>query len=191
MILAIVLWLLLALLLAAVLVLSLPVRVRLLAQSGPVRRVSLELGLLGGLVPWIKVVDTARPAAPKPGAPKPERKPKAKRKRAPGRARGLRMARAAPRLLRGLLGQIHLDRFHVNCVFGLDDPADTGRLFGLLAPIQYGTDWAWGRNVSIDMRPDFNRLCLDGNADVALAVTPLRLLPPAVRFAWATFGVRR
>lgn len=193
--LAVILWFLLALGLALLLALALPVRLRLHARSQPVRRLRLELGLLAGMGPSIAMVDTSRRAKPPKAAKKPEPVRRRKRKKARtvgiGAGRGLRMARAAPGLLGGVLRQVRVERFIVDCVFGLGDPAETGQVFGLLAPFQYGSQWAWGRATRVVFTPDFDRRCLEGEADVALAVTPLRLLSPALRFAWAVFGPRR
>ena len=98
------------------------------------------------------------------------------------------MVRAGPGLIGGVLRCIRVDRFRVDCTFGLGDPAETGQVFGVLAPFVYGTRWAWGRADAVALTPVFDRACLEGEADVALAVTPMRLLGPVLRFAWATFG---
>jgi len=180
-----ILWVLLALILLLLLALALPVRLRLHAQSEPARQLRLELGLLGGLVPWIAIYDSTRPRKAKPTKQKKQKKLKWQGGKG---GQGARMLQAGPRLLRGILGCIRVDWFYVNCVFGLGDPAETGQVFGLLAPLQYGTAWAWGRQVDVVLAPDFGRVCLDGKADVALAVTPIHLVPPAARFVWASFG---
>ncbi|MCP3969492.1 MAG: DUF2953 domain-containing protein [Rhodobacteraceae bacterium] len=189
MILSVILWLLLALGLAVVAVLVLPVRLRLRAHARQDRRLRLELGLLGGLVPWIMVLDTDRPKKPEPVARKTAGKSKAgrKRRRGFGRARGMRAVRAVPKLLGGLLRCVRVQRALVDCVFGLDDPAETGQVFGQIAPVIYAMP---GRE-HVALRPDFTAARLEGEAELALAVVPVTLLGPVVRFAWAVFGPRR
>ena len=113
---------------AVVAVLCLPVRLRLHARSAPSRVARVELGLFGGLLPWIVVVDTERPKKPKAKAKPKEEKKRKKKRRGKGRA-GL--WRALPGLFRGLLRPVRVERFEIDCTFGLGDPADTGQLFGL------------------------------------------------------------
>ncbi len=189
--LAVLLWALAALAVLVLAVLALPVRLRFRAESEPVRRARVELGLLGGLVPWIGVADSARPrtAKHKPERPKTHKKRRTKARASPRTLR--RMLRAGPDLLIGMLRQIRVERFLVECRFGLADPADTGQLFGMLAPVAYGGPWIVGRPAEVTLTPVFDRACLDGRAEIALSVVPLRLLPPALRFGWAAFGPAR
>lgn len=185
------LWLLLGLLVLAVVVLALPVRLRLAARTEPEPVARVELGLLGGLVPRFAVFDSAwrRDRAPPPdaGVLKPER-PKKKRRK--GRSGG-RMLRAVPRLLRDLLRCVRIEECDVSGRFGLVDPADTGQVYGLIAPLAFGGAWALGENTRISVVPEFRGPCLEGRADILLAVVPLRLVPPVVRFAWHSFGPER
>lgn len=191
MVLSILLWALLALVLVVLAVLALPVRLRLHAQSFPMGRIRLELGLLGGLVPWIAMADSSRPRKARPsagaGAARPQKARTAKKRRRPGRGRAARMLRAGPALIGGVLGCVRVDRFHVDCTFGLGDPAETGQVFGALAPFVYGARWGRGAAPSVKLTPVFDRACLEGEADVTLAVTPIRLLGPVLRFGWASF----
>ncbi|MDF0601521.1 DUF2953 domain-containing protein [Psychromarinibacter sp. C21-152] len=187
------LWLLLILVLGVVAVLALPVRLRVVGRTQPERWVRVELGLLGGLVPRFAVFDSVRsgggeappdqPAAPKPGR---------RRKRGTsGKRRGRRMIRAAPRLLQDLLRQVRIERLDLDGCFGLGDPAETGQVFGMLAPLAYGGGWMLGPGARLAVTPVFDRACLEGRGDVMVAVVPLALVPPAIRFAWAVFGPRR
>ena len=179
---AVLFWVLVALLAAVAALLCLPVRLRLFAKSEPARVARVDLGLLGGWVPWIALFDTERPKRRK--AKQKREKKRMSRKR---RRRG-RIPRGLPGLLRGLLAQVRVERFELDCTFGLGDPAETGQLFGVLAPLQYGTAWAWGPGTRIALVPDFDRARLDGRADVILSLVPIRWLPPVLRFAW---GLRR
>ncbi len=184
---AVLLWILLALLAAVVALLCLPVKLRLDARSEPVRAARLELGLLGGWVPWIALVDTARPRKRKAKAKKRKKKEKHKKKRA-GKGGGAWLWRGLPGLLRGLLRPVRLERFELDCAFGLGDPAETGQLYGMLAPLYYGTAGVRGPRTRITLVPDFERARLEGRADVVLSVVPARWLPPLVRFGWAAWG---
>ncbi len=191
-----VLWLLTALLLALLAVLALPIRLRLFATSAPVRRIRLELGLLGGLVPRIALVDSARAKTrQRPERPRKPEKPgrPARMRRRPGRARRWagRMLRAGPDLLTGLLRQFRVERLRADCAFGLGDPAETGELFGVIGPWLYGSRWAWADPGAVRLTPVFDRACLEGEAEAVISVVPLRLIPPAVAFGWAVWGPAR
>ena len=179
----------LALFAAVTVLLCLPVRLRLYARSEPSRVARVELGLLGGWVPWIAVVDTERPRRRK--AKRKDRKDRKLRKTKRKTGGGARMLRALPGLLRGLLAQVRVERFEFDCTFGLGDPAETGRLYGMLAAVRYGTASAWGPGARIALVPDFDRARLDGRADVILSVVPARWLPPLARFGWSVWGPGR
>lgn len=84
--------------------------------------------------------------APQGGRRKPRSaKPKRARRRKPGKPSGVRRAlamvrsedfpRRVLRLLRDLLRSVHVRRFDFDLRVGLDDPADTGRLWGLIGPV--------------------------------------------------------
>lgn len=96
------------------------------------------------------------------------------------------MARAAPGLVGGLLRQFRILRIEAEADFGFDDPADTGAVYGLLAPFAFGLPP--GTRSSVVLRPDFETPRLSGRIDATVEVTPIRLLPPALRFAWRSFG---
>ena len=102
-----------------------------------------------------------------------------------------RLLRAGPRLVGGVLRQIRLERLHVTARFGLGDPAETGQLFGMLAPVAYAPQWLGSKAVSVVLTPVFEARCLSGAAEGALAVTPIRLLPPGLVFVWRVFGPGR
>ncbi len=72
--------------------------------------------------------------------------------------------------------------------FGFDDPADTGVLYGYLSPLVYaGTGLP---DVTLDLRPDFERAGLRGNLDALLEVTPIFLLLPAMNVGWRVIRAR-
>ena len=146
----------------------------------------VELGLLGGWVPGIAVVDTERPRKRKAGREKEQKHKKRRRK-----GGGARFLQGLPGLVRGLLRPVRVERFILDCTFGLGDPADTGQLYGMLAPVQRGTAGLGGPGTRITLVPDFERARLEGRADVVLSLVPVRWLPPVLRFAWGTWGPGR
>lgn len=161
-------WALLAAVGAVVLaVLCLPARLEVSAGSDPLRwRVGLRLA--AGLVPAIRVTDSARPKPQKHKAARPL-----------GADRGRRMLPAALRLVRDLVAVLTVETCAGHLRFGLGDPADTGQLFGAVLPLQL----AWPERLTLT--PDFDGLCLAGQVNLCLKVLPVRLLPPLVRFGWA------
>ncbi|MFW8635637.1 DUF2953 domain-containing protein [Cribrihabitans pelagius] len=134
----------------------------------------------GGFGPRITLRRRAKP----PGTGKPARRP---RKRRGGRqARPLRLAAAALRLAAEILRRVHIRRLVAQGTFGTGDPAETGQLFGLLAPLIHAP--APCRRLRLEVEPDFARASLSGRAELDLSVVPAALLLPAARFGWRAFG---
>jgi hypothetical protein len=185
-----VLWGLLLVLVAALLlvsaVLATPVQIAFAAARSPGWQLKIVARLLGGLTPEIVLHDSERP--------KRRRKaPRAKEKKAPGSRRRSgwipRAMAAAPQLVTGLLEPVHLENLAIDADIGLEDPADTGQLFGMLAAASYALPRPAG--MSIVVRPDFSGARAAGKLEVALSCVPILLIPPGVRFAWRVFGPRR
>ena len=165
-----------------------PVRIRFVASASPSWRLRVGARLFGGLMPTIPVYDSARRDAPTRKQPAQPDAGRRKARPAPHKDHGLipRMLRAAPRLAFELLGTIHLTRLAVDADVELADPADTGQLYGLLAPFLYGRSHA----DSLNLRPDFTGPRLEGRALAELSVIPAAFVPPGVRFAWRVYGPR-
>jgi hypothetical protein len=180
--LTVLLWLLAALACAVVLLVALPVRITVRAGSVP-PSLALRLRLLGGLIPEF----TLSGGSSAPGTPPASHA--THRKRRPGPPRWTppvgKMIRAAPTLLAGLVRPFRIEYLRIDMHFGLGDPAATGELFGLLAPLAYGT--AGSDRLRISLRPEFEKRCLTGEAEGAVRFVPVALIPPALRFAWAVF----
>ncbi|WP_172300073.1 DUF2953 domain-containing protein [Pseudoruegeria sp. HB172150] len=191
------LWLLLAVVLAVILVLALPVRLRLLAQSEPELWARMELGLFGGALPNFSVFNSAqrrqRVKTEVSASSEALSQSQPKKRTAIGKKsdRGMRVLRAAPRLLGGLLRRMKIERCDLDCRFGLGDPAETGQIYGLVAPVAYGSGMLFGQDNHVSVEPVFDRACLEGRVDVTVAAIPFRLLVPALKFGWAVFGPRR
>ena len=111
------------------------------------------------------------------------------------RTRGLmrRVARLAWRLRR----QITLKEFHVRTAFGLDDPADTGIVYGVLSPLLV---MARMGGLNVDCRPMFQESGLKGAVGGTIQVRPLPVAgalmaflvsPPVLRSVRAAWRARK
>lgn len=169
-----------ALVALVVLVLVTPVRVQAQLRSTPHWHYRVDAWLLGGLSPRLPLVDSRRPRKPKLRKPK----PKTTRRAAPDG-----IANALPRLIKELLQVVHLEELRLDAGFGLPDPADTGQLYGCLAPLQYAGFLPEQTNVSL--RPNFTGQSFDCALDGSAHFTAAALLPPAVRFGWRVYGPGR
>lgn len=181
-VLTVLVWLLAALAVTVVLLVTLPVRITVRAGSVP-PSFALRLRLLGGLVPEFALSGGNQAQV---GPKTPRAAPRKRRRGAPRRAPPVgKMLRAAPALLAGLVRPFRIEYLCIDMRFGLGDPAATGELFGLLAPLAYGT--AGCDRLRISLRPEFDSRCLIGEAEGAVRFVPVALIPPALRFAWAVF----
>ena len=171
-------WIVLAALLALLAVLAAPVEVSVTADSRATPRVSVRIGLLGGVLPAFALTS--------PTGRKERKKEKRKRAKAGGGVDGKRVACNLPALFAGLLRQIEISRLVLRLRFGLGDPAETGALYGqamaLAAPLNAR------RGVAVDLAPDFGDKVLAGRGEIAFRATPLAFVPPILRFVWASFG---
>jgi hypothetical protein len=86
---------------------------------------------------------------------------------------------SAMRLVRVLLARIHLRRFHLRARYGLGDPADTGQLSGILAPV---LALASARGMDVRCRPEFTDAVLDGSCSGTIAVRPLSVFAVIIAF---------
>ncbi|UWQ60992.1 DUF2953 domain-containing protein (plasmid) [Leisingera caerulea] len=169
----------LAVLLAAllgliVLVLVLPLRIELVLRKEAGLVFSAALRPLGGFGPRIRLSGRRKtPAAPK--------KPSRKR-----RYETRRIVPAAGRLAAAVLRRIRIRALILDAKFGSGDPAETGQLYGTLAPLVYGTLPA--RRLQVSLEPVFGRAVLSGRAELDVSVVPAALIGPAVRFGWDAFG---
>lgn len=102
------------------------------------------------------------------------------------RTRGL--LRGLFHLLRDVLRSLKPRRLRVEFVIGLEDPADTGRLAGVLAPLRllFGKQ-TLGResNVSIDVTPDFSGPRLQGYSCASVQFVPLKLIAIVIGFLFS------
>jgi hypothetical protein len=114
--------------------------------------------------------------------PKPE-KPKKQ-----GKIRGLRrmlligdifnLGRPTLQLFKNFLYAFRLKYLDIDITYGLDDPAYTGILTGVLYAV---SDFSQTRN-NLRFESDFTRQVLDWNLRVKVSVIPIRLIPPLAGF---------
>lgn len=90
-----------------------------------------------------------------------------------------------PDLASGLLSTIRIEHLVVSGRLGLEDPADTGQLFGLLMPLRFMTT---GRRFAFDIEPDFDGPSLDARFDAQFRLRPVSAIPAAMRFGWRVFA---
>lgn len=110
----------------------------------------------------------------------------------PGRVLdGLRAAglwEALGRFLRRLTRAVRFGRWSARVRFGLEDPADTGMLWGLLGPLTLVVQQARGADVEVG--PVFDAARLDVDAKGSVAVVPLELLAVSLAFLLAPATLR-
>jgi hypothetical protein len=170
---AVLLWALAAVLAVVLAVLVLPVRVRLLARTDPAPHAEARVALLGGLAPGFRLrrgAAAGRPKRPRSGTI------------GPGRLGEM------VRLGADLLARVRLERVEATGRYGLDDPADTGQLAGLIEPLVQSHPC---RRIRLDIVPDFAGPRLSGRIEAVLSVRPVALAPPVLRFAWRAWGPGR
>ena len=182
----------LGLLLVAMLVVILaPIRVTLAVRTAPVFRFSADIRPLGGMAPAIRLRPGADPAPDTVSAPPvPDRtgRPARRARRRPPLGRILR---AVPDLASGVLRVLRIEHLWLEGRFGLEDPADTGTAWGMVAPVLYAMQGAAPGRVSVALSPDFDGAHLDAAAEARLIVRPARLIAPAAAFAWRVWGPER
>ncbi len=98
------------------------------------------------------------------------------------------LLRGLIRLSGDLLRSLRPRRLRVDLVIGLEDPADTGRLAGMLAPLRL----LFGRrtvgkasSVSIDVTPDFSGPRLQGYSCASVQFVPLKLIAIVIGFLFS------
>lgn len=181
------LWTLLALVVLLGGALALPVCFDFSVRLGQDSRYRIVARPLWGRGPRITLVDSRRPQRRTGKTRKAKTAPRRRRKSRtrPNSAIGL----AIFELIGRLFACVRFDFLHVDGRFGTGDPAETGQLFGMAAPLIYNAG-SMPRTL-VSLRPVFDRACVSGIAKARLSVIPLTLLPPLVRFGWVAFGPAR
>ena len=170
------------------LVICLPVSLHIRAGSKPAR-LQIGLGLMGGIVPVLRLVDTDRPRtkrAERRAKNRADKKTKrATQKKTRKRIDRMRVLRALPALIRDSFACFKIEDCQGEVRFGLPDPAETGQIYGYLIPVTLAL------HPRLQVIPDFNTACLIGDGSCTISVVPVRLVFPFMRFGWASLGPKR
>ena len=182
---AIVFWVLVAVLLLLVLIMALPLRIEMHLSREEALRYSVALRPFGRFGPRIPLSDRRKKASK--AAPK----LKSGKRKNGGRwmKKPKRLVGAAVRLVMELVGCVRVEAATLDLRFGLGDPAETGQAYGQMAPLIYGT--APAPRLHINVEPVFDRAELSGRVALDVSLVPLMLVPPFVRFGWSAFGPGR
>jgi len=92
-----------------------------------------------------------------------------------------RLIRAAPSLIADTFAGLHLDRLQAHGRIGLDDPAETGQLYGQLCPLIYAPQ---SKRISLCVTPDFDHRGLAGHMLLEFHFQVVRLAWPTLRLIW-------
>lgn len=179
MVLAILAWTLAAAVLVLAAALFLPLRLELRG------RVAEDATFAAGVRPFGRY----GPRIPlKRQVPKPEpEKTTKKRRRFKGDVAPI--VRAGVRLLQDVIGLLRIETLHLDLRFGLEDPGETGQIYGMLTPLAYGLPPDPRTGLSVE--PVFGETTFAMTTVLDISVVPARLLPPLARFGWAFVGSRR
>lgn len=95
--------------------------------------------------------------------------------------------RRAYRLAGDLVRAVHLQRLRLRMRIGLGDPADTGRLWAVVGPLNAVAE---PRHVVVQIEPEFLEPVLEFKADGRVRLIPLRFLVLALGFALSPPTIR-
>jgi hypothetical protein len=99
------------------------------------------------------------------------------------------LIRRVIKLLSDLSAALKPRRLRVHFTIGMEDPADTGRLWGLLAPLRmlFGTrSIGKSSGVSFEIKPDFLGPRFSGYSCASVQFVPLKLIGLFIGFALST-----
>ncbi|NNJ67327.1 MAG: DUF2953 domain-containing protein [Boseongicola sp.] len=166
---------------AVLLVIAMPVRLEIDVQKGTRWRFRAALRPFGRFGPRLPL-SGRKGKTDKP----PEKRRKRNARRRLGKMRIDRLAQAGAKLVGDILRCVRIETATLQMRFGLGDPAETGEVFGYMAPVIYGA--GVGQKLSFDVEPVFDRAVLEGQAKLDLSLVPAALLGPLFRFGWTVFG---
>lgn len=101
-----------------------------------------------------------------------------------------RLAGVGGRELRRSARHLHVDRLRLEAVVASDDPAWTGRVYGLGCAAVAAIRDRWP-GADVHLAADFVGTEPHGAGELALRVRPVRLVPGVVRVGWAYWRERR
>ena len=138
----------------------------------------------------IKVPGVAEPQPPEPETTKVRAKSEKRR----GRSNILAVIRQAAfrrrvyRLVRDLVRATHMHQLRLRIRLGLGDPADTGRLWAFVGPLNAAAQQL--RNAEVQIEPEFIDPVFEFEAHGRLLLIPLQFLALAIAFALSPPSIR-
>jgi hypothetical protein len=102
------------------------------------------------------------------------------------RTRGL--ATEFLRFVRRMVGSLHIRQVNADLRFGLDDPADTGIVYGALWPVLFLP--AMSSSTTLRMEPVFDSPTFEAAFQGKVRVFPAEMLANIVRFVFSPAGLR-
>lgn len=177
-----------AILLGLVLLLAVPVAVRFRFQRVEAFGGRITVRWLFGLVRFaIHIPDAAKPAHARP-EPRSDTGKHGAGRRILVVLRQAAFRRRVYRLLRKIVAAAHFRRVSLRVRLGLGDPADTGRLWAFVGPLNATAGSL--RNVQMQVEPDFIDPCFELHLAGRMLVIPLQLLALAIAFALSPASLR-
>ena len=92
------------------------------------------------------------------------------------------------RLIREIVAVAEIEHLYCSLGLGLDDPADTGRVYGMLSPA-FSFLYACPR-VNFSFIPLFDRAALEAEIDAAIRIVPMKFVWAVLRFTFSVENVR-
>ena len=135
------------------------------------------------------------------GKREPEEKRKVTKGKPKRRKRGIRaktvlqilrtkgLLRRLGRLLKDIVSRLTIRQFKVDFRIGLDDPADTGLLFAIIAPATFFLGSSWRHQINIEPSFEYEAV-FEGYLYGSLRLQPIQLVPPCMRFVFSLSTIR-
>ncbi len=92
------------------------------------------------------------------------------------------------RLLRRLMGCIHIRRLRLHLLIGLDDPADTGQLWGMIGPLALLVPVP--ARAELVIQPEFTGAALQIDSEGAIRILPIEIIGTLFAFALSPVTLR-
>lgn len=180
---------LIALLLGLIVVLAIPIELAFTLQREERLQTRVTLGWLFGLVKIPLSVEGEKADSAAPPAPKKPRHTQSRRKLHMGAmllSQGF-VARVI-RLLRRLKASIHIRQLRLQILLGLDDPADTGQLWGIVGPLALTIPVPAGADVAI--QPEFTGATFQVDGEGVIRIVPIEIIGTILVFTFSPVTIR-
>jgi len=165
-----------------VLLLSIPVNLIFYFDTNRQPKASLSFSWMFGLISKRLGGKKKKPKAPR----KKKGKKKGSRFKFWGILRTTGLLKQVLLLLRGILSCIHLKKFELQLKLGLDNPADTGFLFGYI----YAVRGLLPAKSGIAINPEFSEAVIEGHSRGIVTLTPICFVGPLFRFVFSKTSLK-